>query len=160
VPASLSRERQRLVHDGDRQFVGEELTAGDHLGELVWRCATGVRPVPQELTRRNQRHAEMAGETDALRAFAGTRFTEQSEPHGTSVSGVIRRSWTRVIADTFVNPDRGDEHRLDRVPPILGLVEHDARRRFEQLVGDLEPVGGAHETSQLETLISRAAGGR
>ena len=74
---------QRLVHDGDDEFVGDELTAGEQLGELACRCATGVRPVPQELTRRNQRHAEVAGETDALGAFAGTGLTEQSEPHGT-----------------------------------------------------------------------------
>ena len=61
----------------------DELTAGEQLGELACRCATGVRPVPQGLTGRNDRHAEVAGETDALGAVAGAGFTEQSEPHGT-----------------------------------------------------------------------------
>src|SRR3954462_1061994 len=32
---------------------------------------------------------------------------------------------------------RGDEDRLDRVHPVLGLVEDDRRRRLEDLLGDL-----------------------
>jgi hypothetical protein len=37
----------------------------------------------------------------------------------------------------------GDEHRLDGVQAVLRLVEDDARRRPEDLVGDLEPRGHA-----------------
>src|SRR5262249_34748376 len=37
-------------------------------------------------------------------------------------------------------PQRGDHDRLDRVEPVLGLVEDDRVLRLEDLVGDLEPV--------------------
>src|SRR3954470_14119081 len=36
---------------------------------------------------------------------------------------------------------RRHQDRLDGVEPVLGLVEHDAGRRFEDLVGDLDPLG-------------------
>ena len=37
-------------------------------------------------------------------------------------------------------PEGGDHDRLDRVEPVLGLIEHDRTGRLEDLVGDLERV--------------------
>ncbi|GAA3109767.1 hypothetical protein GCM10010449_35290 [Streptomyces rectiviolaceus] len=48
-------------------------------------------------------------------------------PGPTSVSVLVMRSG-----------ERGDEDRLDRVEPVLRLVEDDGVRRLEDLVGDLE----------------------
>ena len=48
--------------------------------------------------------------------------------------GVVPRS----AAGHRSGAEGGDEDRLDRVQPVLGLVEHDARGRLEHLAGDLE----------------------
>ena len=38
---------------------------------------------------------------------------------------------------------RRHHHRLDRVHPVLGLVEHDAGRPLEHLMADLDAIGEA-----------------
>src|SRR5690242_20051743 len=45
--------------------------------------------------------------------------------------------------------DRGDHDGLDRVQPVLRLVESDVRRRAEDLVGHLEAVGDAGQVGDL-----------
>src|SRR5690242_14687424 len=58
------------------------------------------------------------------------------------------RATTILIAGASV-ADGGDQDRLDRVQPVLRLVERDVRRREEDLVGDLEPVGDAGQVGDL-----------
>src|SRR4051794_4850680 len=58
------------------------------------------------------------------------------------------RATTILIAGSSI-ADRGDHDRLDRVQPVLRLVEGDVRRRAEDLVGDLQPVGYAGQVGDL-----------
>src|SRR4051812_31084170 len=59
------------------------------------------------------------------------------------------RATTILIPGLRSIADRGDHDRLDRVQPVLRLVEGDVRRGTEDLVGDLEPVGDAGQVGDL-----------
>ena len=41
---------------------------------------------------------------------------------------------------TSLSRQRGHEDRLDRVHPVLGLLEGDVRRALEDVLGDLDAV--------------------
>ena len=51
---------------------------------------------------------------------------------------------------------RRDHHRLDRVHPVLGLVEDDRALGLEDLVGDLHPVSPKRSKISSPTSVSRS----
>src|SRR5262245_21140745 len=54
-----------------------------------------------------------------------------------------------TIRIAFLLADGGDHERLDRVQPVLGLVEGDVRGGGEHLVGHLEATADARQLGDL-----------
>src|SRR5260370_33459196 len=64
----------------------------------------------QQLTSREARNAEAAGEVDALRALAGTGPAEHDEPHSPVGSGLAEREAQRTNRRSGSRPGRGSTH--------------------------------------------------
>lgn len=129
------------------------------LNAVTDKCAESFRNAPRAHQQNAQHIAQnrRGDENAQQRQHVAPRRIDSVfafSPH--VISRMIRRnSQFRACLISVLAPERRDHHGLDRVHPVLGLIENDRGIRLEDLLGHFHFGQTEFSNMSLPTLVSR-----